>query len=401
MRRKSVAEEILERILGMRLSRTSTIVTALQHPLNNTCRGLARHQRERNDLATPSFDFLAADDVVYPVGPFYENVRPNIKNGFQGSVFVERADVVHDFQGREKLPTLRLRKDRAIRALQTLNGFISIDGNNQGIAEGTRTGEQVEMSGVEDIEAAVGENDFLAGGLKPANLLSDSVSRMDRHVENLQWPSIARCGIASRWMTKALQRFIVCVALISTGSCTKPVKTPIDELQTFQSAELPDRGPLTIHYQVHGDSFDAPFKWAVWITDSREKPLFRAEHDDRDTDQFFKDPGYLKGCNGYLACKKQWYFEELPADALHAMMPEDHSRRPVESYEIDVLKIEAEAFLTDKGLTKRERASVIREMLKLLSTRFETLYLPASPFVGENRYMYVPSLGYFVPYWHP
>src|SRR6185503_9639367 len=72
MRRKSVAAEILERIFGMRLSRTSTILAALQNPLNNTRCGLARHKREGDNLSAPTFDLFAADDVAGPVGALYE-----------------------------------------------------------------------------------------------------------------------------------------------------------------------------------------------------------------------------------------------------------------------------------------------------------------------------------------
>src|SRR5436190_7152649 len=89
MRRKSAAAEILERIFGMRLSRTSTILDALQNPLDNACRGLARHKREGDNFSTPTFDFFTADDVVHPVGALHENVRPDIKNGFQRCVFVK------------------------------------------------------------------------------------------------------------------------------------------------------------------------------------------------------------------------------------------------------------------------------------------------------------------------
>ncbi len=47
------------------------------------------------------------------------------------------------------------------------------------------------MSGMEQIEAAVGEDDFLSGRLEAARLLCDGISRMDRHVWNLQSVSIA------------------------------------------------------------------------------------------------------------------------------------------------------------------------------------------------------------------
>ena len=47
------------------------------------------------------------------------------------------------------------------------------------------------MSGMEQIETAVGEDDFLSGRLEAAHLLCDGISRMDRHVWNLQGVSIA------------------------------------------------------------------------------------------------------------------------------------------------------------------------------------------------------------------
>jgi hypothetical protein len=52
-------------------------------------------------------------------------------------------------------------------------------------------------------------------------------------------------------------------------------------------------------------------------------------------------------------------------------------------------------------MSEDRRDVVIHEMQLLISGRFDRLYMPANPLTEESSFMYVPSLGYFVPYWHP
>jgi hypothetical protein len=59
--------------------------------------------------------------------------------------------------------------------------------------------------------------------------------------------------------------------------------------------------------------------------------------------------------------------------------------------------------LTDDHLHKLLDAAVLGEMQSALAGRFDSFGLwAAHPVHGDTTaFMYVPSVGYFVPYWHP
>jgi hypothetical protein len=177
--------------------------------------------------------------------------------------------------------------------------------------------------------------------------------------------------------------------------------TPVEEVRTFQATSLNAANPLTITYRVTGAAFNAPFRWSLTVTDSKGSSLFQVEHDDRDRDEFFGDDGYMSGCKGYEECKSKWYFSELPRAAAEALRVVDHLSEVVQTWQRDALVHQATEFLKRKPMSEDRRDVVIHEMQLLISGRFDRLYMPANPLTEESSFMYVPSLGYFVPYWHP
>jgi hypothetical protein len=175
----------------------------------------------------------------------------------------------------------------------------------------------------------------------------------------------------------------------------------VEEVRTFQATSLNAANPLTITYRVTGATLSAPFRWSVTVTDSTGSSLFQVEHDDRDRDEFFGEEGFMHGCRGYEECKSKWYFSELPRAAAEALRVVDHLNEVVQTWQRDALVHQATEFLERKPMSEERRAVVIHEMQLLLSGRFDRLYMPANPLTEESSFMYVPSLGYFVPYWHP
>ena len=115
--------------------------------------------------------------------PFDEDVRPDCENGFERRVFIEGANVVHHVQARKESRRARLLEiPDACGPFNRRTEAIAVDRNDQSVAQSARSRQQIEMPGMEHIEAAVGENDLLAGGLEAARLLCDGITRMDRHV---------------------------------------------------------------------------------------------------------------------------------------------------------------------------------------------------------------------------
>ena len=61
--------------------------------------------------------------------------------------------------------------DAVVSHVEDRRRRITVDGDDQGVSEGACTREQIQMAGMEKIKAAVGEHDFLSGGLEAARLL--------------------------------------------------------------------------------------------------------------------------------------------------------------------------------------------------------------------------------------
>jgi hypothetical protein len=109
----------------------------------------------------------------------------------------------------------------------------------------------------------------------------------------------------------------------------------------------------------------------------------------------------FSNCKGYEECKNKWYFEDLPKEVASAVKIVDHAGHPVETWERDELVRLADKFSKERGLPSERRAALANEMLALRAGRFDSLYLPSDPVQEATTFMYVPSVSYFVPYWHP
>src|SRR5688572_6194125 len=186
MRRKSTARETRESAAGICLSDCLVWTSTVQDALDDTRRGLTFHEGQCDYLSSPPFDFFASNNVVYPIGPFDENIRPDCENHFERRVFIEGANVVNHAQRGKNLTAFNLWKHRTQGPFQAVHRVVGVNRNDQGVPESPRPGQQVQVAGMEDVEAAVGKNDFPAGGLEAADLPCDGITRMDRHSWNLQ-----------------------------------------------------------------------------------------------------------------------------------------------------------------------------------------------------------------------
>ena len=174
---------------------------------------------------------------------------------------------------------------------------------------------------------------------------------------------------------------------------------PIDESRHYRVNLFPDAAPpVYVAYRVQGDSLQTPFKWTVTLTDTAGKVLLKADVDDTALDPKFSANNFIAGCKGYDACKRKWYFEDLPKS-----LPDDarYVKRgaTLEDWRLDALKKLASDFLKAKGLNADKSADAILEMEGLLSRGgYGSFIMPAGPSAQGLGYIFVPSLGYFVPY---
>ena len=81
-------------------------------------------------------------------------------------------DEIHARERGDDLGPFRLRRHRVIRAFQRANGIVRVDGDNEHVTERLRAFEIAHVSHVQQVEAAVGEDDAPAFGFQRVNLLS-------------------------------------------------------------------------------------------------------------------------------------------------------------------------------------------------------------------------------------
>lgn len=195
---------------------------------------------------------------------------------------------------------------------------------------------------------------------------------------------------------------IVALAFLTVGTTSGAAPALVNEVHSYKMTIEPDTPQATVTLRVNGASMQAPFKWSVVVTNVTGNVLFQVEHDDAWLDKFFGDDGYINGCKGHEECKQKWYFQDLPktvSESFNFVKP--LTSKKLEKWEIDSLNSEAGEFLKNKGLSESKRSAVIAEMESLMiNGKYAEIWLVDSPVQQGSNFMYVPSLGYFVPFWH-
>ena len=153
---------------------------------------------------------------------------------------------------------------------------------------------------------------------------------------------------------------------------------------------------LTIH--VTGHSMTSAFTWSLVITGRNGVTLFRVERNDAWLDGFFGQDGYEADCSGYVACKKHYYFEDLPKTVFDSLNPTDAHESKNELLSAN-LRETATAFFIKNGVPLSERDTAISEMRRTLTRPgFRVLDVPYSPVEWSPPAIWVKSIGMFVPY---
>jgi hypothetical protein len=174
--------------------------------------------------------------------------------------------------------------------------------------------------------------------------------------------------------------------------------SPLDKPYAFD-VDLTDP-PGKVHVVLsYAGSMEAPITWSILVVTISGSNVFSVEHNDAGLDSFFGDEGYMAGCSGYAACKEMWYGADLPENVRDAFSTVRGTEQRVEDWQIAALRSLATEFLNRKGVPSDILTSALEEMIRLRSQSFTSFCPPQSPVQDDSCYMYVPKLGYFVPYW--
>lgn len=112
-----------------------------------------------------------------PVRSFYEDVGYDCGDEFTRRVFVEENDSVNGFERKDSIGSLAFRHDRAGWAFEPPNACVGVECENEDVTERTGLLEQPDVSGMQQVVAAVSEDCGLPGALPLGPCVYESFPR--------------------------------------------------------------------------------------------------------------------------------------------------------------------------------------------------------------------------------
>jgi hypothetical protein len=149
-------------------------------------RGLTWCNGNDHHAAAPTLHFARADNRLFRViAPFDDDVRPEKLDQLEGSVFIEQYDEIDAFHSREDVGPLCFATYGPGGPLEPAHRRIAIDADDERVGGRARRREKVDVSGVQEVEDAVGEGD-LAFSVSPPALCRLPCRNLSRRVSRLQ-----------------------------------------------------------------------------------------------------------------------------------------------------------------------------------------------------------------------
>jgi hypothetical protein len=116
--------------------------------------------RDDDDAPAPGRDGIGPNDRLRRViAALDDHVRQECGDEFTRRVLLEHDDGVHTLERGQEARALRLGAHGTRRALEAPHGSVAVDADDQGIPFRPRGGQDVDMSGVQQVEDAVREDD--------------------------------------------------------------------------------------------------------------------------------------------------------------------------------------------------------------------------------------------------
>jgi len=127
--------------------------------------GVARRYRNGDHAAACGLYFLAPDDLIAgPIAALHEYVRKKRRDNFARRGLIEDDHRVDAFERRQNFRALAFRQNWTTRAFQFADAAITVETDDQGVAKLPCRFERANVSGVQEVETAIGENHALASG---------------------------------------------------------------------------------------------------------------------------------------------------------------------------------------------------------------------------------------------
>ena len=126
-------------------------------------RAEAGHEIDQDHLAAVALDQLAADHLLAAVvAALHQHLRPHAADQLERRVLLEHHHEIDRFERRQHLGARVHVLHRPSLALEPLHRRVAVEPDHQPVAGGARLGQQLDVAGMQEIEAAVGEADAQA-----------------------------------------------------------------------------------------------------------------------------------------------------------------------------------------------------------------------------------------------
>ena len=146
------------------------VAAGLAAALDERAASHTRDLAQSDHAASPALDLGPTHDLVEsPVSALGQHVGPQGQNRRQGRRLAKLNHPVDALEGGQQLHALAGWNQGAIRSLEPPDAGVAVDGHDESVAQSSGLLEAADVSHVQQIEAAVGENHGLATPLRRAN----------------------------------------------------------------------------------------------------------------------------------------------------------------------------------------------------------------------------------------
>jgi len=136
-------------------------------------------------LPTPPLHFPRADDrVLGIIAALHDDIGPEVFDEIERSVLRENYDEIHTFERCQHVSSLGIAANRTHRTFEPPHGFVAVDAHYERVTALSRDSENVDVTGVKQVEHTIGERNPTLSfcsppfGLRQRRNLRSGISRL-------------------------------------------------------------------------------------------------------------------------------------------------------------------------------------------------------------------------------
>jgi len=123
---------------------------------------IARFKWQGDDFASRRLHFLAPGHEMGPVGALHQDVGQNGGDQRTGRLLIEERDGIDSFESQRQFDAVVFGDDRARRSLHAASARVGVEGQDQHVTHRPRRLQGLDVPGMKQIVASIGENHGLA-----------------------------------------------------------------------------------------------------------------------------------------------------------------------------------------------------------------------------------------------